>query len=459
MGIKTGFSAVVACLALVIGAVAIAQDATAPEVENSKYQFAGQVSGNDVYVRSGPGEGYYPTMKLDKGAAVTVVGLKFGWLKILPPEGSFSYIPKAWVERAGDGSIGRVTKPDLIVRAGSGLNEMKNAVQTSLNDNDRVVILGEKDEYFKIQPPAGAYLYVNKDFVSPVKQVAAVDPGAVANGGGAVENGGAANGGGANSGGAVANGDGANGATDTSATRGAGIVPENPGNGDAMAATQPGMADNAGAATQPATSQPVDAVAEAQDAFTKLEEQYKQVEGTPIDEQPVDEMVKGYEPLASGDKLPESMRRIAAYRLAILRERAKAKEQLIALKQEQEAFAKRQQASQAERSELTDRIEKTDVRIYEAVGELRPSSLQSGNEMLYRLTDPATGRTVVYVRSGDPNIGAHMGKFVGVKGSTATDSRLDIVVVTPTAVEDVDPAEVNTKVAAKRVPPSMASGK
>ena len=51
---------------------------TAPaEVENSKYQFAGAINSNAVYVRSGPSDNDYPTIKLDKGAEITVVGLRF----------------------------------------------------------------------------------------------------------------------------------------------------------------------------------------------------------------------------------------------------------------------------------------------------------------------------------------------------------------------------------------------
>src|SRR5678815_3097774 len=59
----------------------------APEIENSKYQFTGVVNSNAVYVRSGPSENDYPTMKVDKGADVTVLGIKYEWLKIAPPEG------------------------------------------------------------------------------------------------------------------------------------------------------------------------------------------------------------------------------------------------------------------------------------------------------------------------------------------------------------------------------------
>jgi uncharacterized protein YgiM (DUF1202 family) len=145
------------------------EDINAPQVENSKNSFSGVVNGNAVYVHSGAGQNYYPTLKLDKGAEVTVVGIKFDWLKIVPPEGSYSYVAKAFVERAGDGKVGRVTRPDLNVRAGSTLNDMKAIIQTKLDQGAEVQIIGEKDEYFMIRPPAGAFAYIHKEHVDPVK--------------------------------------------------------------------------------------------------------------------------------------------------------------------------------------------------------------------------------------------------------------------------------------------------
>lgn len=406
----------------------LAQDVAQPEVENSKYQFSGEINANSVYVRSGPGEGYYPTIKLDKGAAVTVVGIKFEWLKILPPEGSFSYVAKAYVERTGDGSIGTVTKSDVNVRAGSGLNAMKGSLQTKLNQNDRVVILGEQDEYFKIQPPAGAYLYVNKDFVTPVK--------AIANNG------------------AAGSGESAQPSANTPPADNNPPVAANNGapstEAIAPSTTQPTDAPQAGV---PTTQESANQQAQAQ--FEQLEARFAETDKLPLDQQPVKELLAGYEPLANGNLLPESMRRIAAYRVAVLKVRAESQEQLLALKKQQEEFEKKQQASRAERDELQQRIDQSKVKVYAAVGEVRSSSLQQGNEVLYRLTDPANGRTVVYLRSNDPKMTAWVGQFVGVKGDIQNDAQLGLNVITPTAIEPVDPSQVNDSVAAQIVPPSL----
>src|SRR5947207_8016405 len=142
----------------------------AQEIENSKFQAVGSINANAVYIRSGASENDYPTMKMDRGQQVTVVGIKSDWLKIAPPEGSYCYVAKAYVNKRGDGTMGRVTNP-LNVRVGSTLNAMKTKVAAKLDVNDDVKILGEQDEYFKIAPPQSVFLYVNKQFVELVKTV------------------------------------------------------------------------------------------------------------------------------------------------------------------------------------------------------------------------------------------------------------------------------------------------
>jgi len=157
-------------------------DPALKEVENSKFSTSGVIISNAVFVRCGPGDNYYPTLKLDKGAKVKVVGAKFDWLKVVPPEGSFCYVARLYVDRHGDGSVGRVNKDAINVRAGSALSALKIGILCELNQGEEVEILGEEQEYFKIKPPTRAYLYINKKFVEPdpdakpVVQVAKVEP-------------------------------------------------------------------------------------------------------------------------------------------------------------------------------------------------------------------------------------------------------------------------------------------
>ncbi len=96
------------------------------------------------------------------------------------------------------------------------------------------------------------------------------------------------------------------------------------------------------------------------------------------------------------------------------------------------------------------------MELYTAVGTLRGSSLQHAGSTLYRLTDPATGRTVAYVRTPEPKYADLIGQFVGVKGALSTDSALNMKIIdSPTAVQTIDPTKVNGSIAAEILPPSL----
>jgi len=155
-------------------------------------------------------------------------------------------------------------------------------------------------------------------------------------------------------------------------------------------------------------------------------------------------------------QLAESLRRTAEYRLKTLKVRGEAQQQFVELKKSQEAAAARNQALKAEQEELQEQIKKSEIKMYAAVGTLYTSSLQQGKQTMYRLGDPSTGRTVVYLRAEDPTkFAALLGQFVGVKGEVVTDPQLSMRLITPTEVEPVDQNELYKKVAAQVVPPSI----
>jgi hypothetical protein len=385
-------------------------------------------------------------MKLNTGAQVTVVGVKFDWLKILPPEGSFCYVAKAFVDK-GAGDSGTVNRDDVNVRAGSALNMMKTTVQGKLTSGQTVKILGEQDEYYTIAPPADAYVYVKKDFVKFVKAVPAVpkdeapktaEPTPVAQDEkkeptGATEN-------------LIV--------PQAPTSQPAAIASDDQTNPATPTTTTPDDARTAGATTQPAPPAAATVTAEAE--FDKLEASYAAASGKPIEQQPVTELLGGYQKLIADPKLPESMRRVADFRAQTLKARAEARDKFVAVMKQQEESKKRQQALKAEQQEIEQKIKQNDVQVFTAVGTLRTSSIQNGNAMLYRLTDPATGHTVCYIRAEDPaTVANFMGKFIGVRGPLTTDPTLSLKVVTPTDAAEVDPNEVFRKVAAQLVPPSL----
>ncbi|HVP13441.1 MAG TPA: hypothetical protein VMV94_19870 [Phycisphaerae bacterium] len=152
------------------GPAAPPKAAPAQPVETpASFPWEGEVTGTNVYIRSGAGVNWYATTKLNTGDRVLVLSEKFGWYQISPPKGSFSYIDKSMVERQpADAKTGTVKGDKVYVRAGSELEDRKSATQTMLDKGAKVEIIGEAEGFYKIQPPKGASLYVSKTYVEPV---------------------------------------------------------------------------------------------------------------------------------------------------------------------------------------------------------------------------------------------------------------------------------------------------
>ena len=409
-----------------------AEDGAQAETEG-KHTFIGKVNANAVYVRSRSSEDGYPTMKLSKDAEVTVVGIKGNWLKIVPPEGSFAYVPKSFVNLRNDGTVGRATK-EMIARAGSELNELAVQPLAPVHEGEDVQVIGQHNEYFKIKPPKDSYLWVNKQFVDPVKVADEVAENHKESQAPGTEK-------------------------QPKHTEPETETPKNHtevarGNDESAAPTTRPADEIAEATptTQPATTQPAfNAVAE----YTKLEQQFAEATKKPILEQPLPELLAGYAKVIAADDLPDSMRRIAEIRVASLKVRNDAREKFLAVKADQQKMQEKQQSLIAERQEIEERIKQNDIQLFAAVGTLRTSSLQMGQGTLYRLTDPASGRTVCYIRTTDTKYAQLVGQFIGIRGTVISDSQLKAIVENPTEYKNVEPSQVNIKVAAQIIPPSL----
>ena len=134
------------------------------QATSSDTPYVGTLTGDNVYVRATPGDGY-PCTKLSKGAQINVVGEQEGWLKILPPRDCFSLISKKYVQ--AEGKVGTVTGNNVLVRAGSKLYPNRiERVQGRMDVGDKVGILGQLGDYYKIIPPPGTHLWVSGRYVA-----------------------------------------------------------------------------------------------------------------------------------------------------------------------------------------------------------------------------------------------------------------------------------------------------
>ena len=144
--------------------------------------YVAEVIGNDVYVRSGPGTNFYQCSKLYAGDRVQVVKSQQGWSCIIPPPGCFSWISMQYVSiNPQNPTVGVLTGDNVGVYTGSDTQEAKYSTskQVVLSRGQTVKLLGEeKDDYYKIAPPQGAYLWVSSQYLQQVDKPAAKTPAA-----------------------------------------------------------------------------------------------------------------------------------------------------------------------------------------------------------------------------------------------------------------------------------------
>jgi len=121
------------------------------EAETPVFPFMAEITGDNLYVRSGPGTNFYDCSKLNKGDKVKVMGRQFSWARIVPPAGSFSWISMQYVSIDTDNpTLGTVTGDRVRVYAGSDTQRplYSTKLQGRLDKGDKVKLLGEQlDDY------------------------------------------------------------------------------------------------------------------------------------------------------------------------------------------------------------------------------------------------------------------------------------------------------------------------
>jgi len=179
MEFRTNFTTSFVLISLVCSITLVsAQEGTAEKKETVEtsaalsFPYIGQITGDAVHMRAGRGTQYYSCGKLYTGTKVKVITAQFTWSRIVPPEGTFSWISSKYVRPdVSNPKIGIVTGDSVRVYAGSadGNPIHSQSVQLKLDAGEKVKLLGEvKDGYYKITPPNGAYLWISSEYIKPV---------------------------------------------------------------------------------------------------------------------------------------------------------------------------------------------------------------------------------------------------------------------------------------------------
>lgn len=447
MNLKTTFLSV--GLVSLLAGTALAQEAALPQVAGKpagvQYPFTAEVTGDDVYIRTGNSLNDYHAAKVNKGFKVTVVDEVLGWAKILPPEGSYSWISKSYVNVSDGKTSGVVTGDSVRVWAGSDFREPIHSpsLQTKLNSGEVVELMPNQpasSDYFKIKPPAGAHLWISAELLKyaaavsqdqPVVVPARPDAGAVAP---------------------------ATGETTPAQAPAAEQTPV----GNLPASTEQSLPDftNVGG-QESAAEKPLDpnaplptATGDQQPPKPKpisKETQYirqnyelsgkiDEIMKKPQSERDFAEIKQSLEAIKADPEAGRAsqyaqslLNRIAGHELA-----ASALEEV--KQQEQSLQQTREQIEKAHQAELAKLPKEAD---YLYTGMLKPSYVyadKSGSKR-YLLTD-ANGKIISYLVAGTPEVAAEfetlLNTKVGVKGSIASNAKSLVTLVNVTAVDSME---------------------
>ena len=112
-----------------------------PVAGEQRFPYKTCVSAEDVYVRSGPGQNYYPTDKLRRGQPIEVYRHDpGGWCAIRPVEGSFTWVSGRFLKPTGN-HLAVVTEEGVLARVGSRFSDVRDVIQVRLHKGEVVAVL------------------------------------------------------------------------------------------------------------------------------------------------------------------------------------------------------------------------------------------------------------------------------------------------------------------------------
>src|SRR5688500_15204735 len=151
----------------------LAAAAALPVLAEEQFPYTAYINSDDVYVRSGPGQNYYPTSKCKLGEAVEVYRHDpGGWYAIRPPEGSFSWVATRYL-RLGRDKIATVNGDRVVARVGSSFSDIRDVIQVRLERGEEVEVLETKtldaaqggEKWAKVAPVSGEFRWVLGKFL------------------------------------------------------------------------------------------------------------------------------------------------------------------------------------------------------------------------------------------------------------------------------------------------------
>jgi hypothetical protein len=157
------------------------------DADDTQFPYDAFVNADDVYVRSGPGQNYYPVLRMKRGDRVQVYRQDpGGWYAIRPPAECFSWVAADFVE-PGEGKMAIIKGDRVVARVGSAFSDIRDVIQVRLDEGELVEVLEAKrigtgpaaQTWYKVAPPAGEFRWVSGQFIGndrPEREVRQRDP-------------------------------------------------------------------------------------------------------------------------------------------------------------------------------------------------------------------------------------------------------------------------------------------
>jgi hypothetical protein len=418
---------------------------------DDKLLYIGAIAADNVYVRSGQGDSYYPFFKLNRGDLVKVIEEKFGYVRVTAVGPAFrdayGYIKhprndNSKLRLSPDNktatTLGRVDilAPNLDLAA-QPKDSWKTLVRLPADQAVKVIELKEMgdDVIYKVSLPPSASGWISAQFVprasaedaETFKQIlagkieapqptpaptpsetlgaqdAAVKPATNAT--------------------AQAPG------TDPNAQQQPPAIPETVEQDSLAASTPPDDATT----TQP--EQP------REPTFEDLEQRFDQLRKEPIETAEVMPLRELYVELAErhpNDRRISRACEARAAQLAIWSELQAKRQEVMAARDKMRATADETDAARATLERSAE---------YTAVGRIASSTIYDGASLpkLFRIQDPATGRTIAYLKpDADYTLANRIDVIVGIVGDKVYDESLRLNIITPRRIETLSPEKSAT---------------
>jgi hypothetical protein len=412
-------------------------------------------------VRSGAAESYYPFFKVSRGDLVKVTGEKFGWTRVSIAGPAFAeafgYIKHARGDNsrfrlAADGKSGTTLgRVDILAPNLDAGNQPKDSWKTLIRlEADQTIRVIETSDLgqeivYKVSLPPAATGWISTQFVPRAsaedtelfKQILAgkVEPPKPAAANQEPSTAGAQD--------AMAS---ATGAPQPHPQNQVQPAPEqaNPAPATEQAAGEPASVLAGGAPTDigapapapPATAPAPEPVKPPAPTFADLEARFAELKKEPLETAEVMPMHDLYAVLAKNHPNQRALQRRCDARMRQLAIWA----ELQAKKQEVASAQEKMRLSADETATVREALERSAE--YTAVGRIASSTIYDGTSLpkLFRIQDPATGRTVAYLKpDAEYTLANRVDMIVGIVGDKVYDESLRLNIITPRRIESLSP--------------------